>query len=57
MRNNWLILLDENKVTGEIREITWPESGQICSLQCFLVPELSNDQTAELWLGLLTYLL
>lgn len=51
MRNNWLILfLDENKVTEEIREIAWAESGQICSLQCFLVPELPSDQIAELWL-------
>lgn len=50
MRNNWLIPLplDENKVTGEIREMAWAESGQICSLQRFLVPELSRDQIAEL---------
>lgn len=51
MRNNWLILfLDENKVTGQIREIARAEYAQICSLQSFLVPELSSDQIAELWL-------
>lgn len=35
------------KVTGEAREVTWAESGQICSLQCFSVPEFPSDQIAE----------